>query len=393
MFARVFLTVGLVAIPLALSFIFLTVVNAHEGHDHHEPDTFLVYIGTYTGPESEGIYTFEFDRKSGKLTPINQPAKTSNPSFVAVHPSGDFLYAVNEDAEFNGEKGGGITSFSIDPETGALTEINSQCTHGEHPCHLTIDQTGRTVGVANYTGGSIAAYRIGRDGALSPASTFVQHQGKSVHPRQEAPHGHSIDVDPANRFMAVSDLGIDQVLIYKMNARKGQLTAHSTVKSEPGAGPRHFSFHPTGKFGFGINELNMTANAYRYDARAGRLELLQTVSTLPPGEKQQEGQSTAEMYVHPNGKFLYGSNRGHNTIVVYGIDQKTGKLSYVENESTGGSTPRSFGVVPTGDYLLALNQASNTIVVFKIDPGTGALEPTGEEVLCPTPVAAAFLAR
>jgi len=393
MFARVFLTVGLVAIPLALSFIFSTVGNAHEGHDHHEPDTFLVYIGTYTGPESEGIYTFEFDRKSGKLTPINQPAKTSNPSFVAVHPSGDFLYAVNEDAEFNGEKGGGITSFSIDPETGALTEINSQCTHGEHPCHLTIDQTGRTVGVANYTGGSIAAYRIGRDGALSPASTFVQHQGKSVHPRQEAPHGHSIDVDPANRFMAVSDLGIDQVLIYKMNARKGQLTAHSTVKSEPGAGPRHFSFHPTGKFGFGINELNMTANAYRYDARTGRLELLQTVSTLPPGEKQQEGQSTAEMYVHPNGKFLYGSNRGHNTIVVYGIDQKTGKLSYVENESTGGSTPRSFGVVPTGDYLLALNQASNTIVVFKIDPGTGALEPTGEEVLCPTPVAAAFLAR
>jgi len=393
MFARVFLTVGLVAIPLALSFIFSTVGNAHEGHDHHEPDTFLVYIGTYTGPESEGIYTFEFDRKSGKLTSVNQPAKTSNPSFVAVHPSGDFLYAVNEDAEFNGEKGGGITSFSIDPETGALTEINSQCTHGEHPCHLTIDQTGRTVGVANYTGGSIAAYRIGRDGALSPASTFVQHQGKSVHPRQEAPHGHSIDVDPANRFMAVSDLGIDQVLIYKMNARKGQLTAHSTVKSEPGAGPRHFSFHPTGKFGFGINELNMTANAYRYDARAGRLELLQTVSTLPPGEKQQEGQSTAEMYVHPNGKFLYGSNRGHNTIVVYGIDQKTGKLSYVENESTGGSTPRSFGVVPTGDYLLALNQASNTIVVFKIDPGTGALEPTGEEVLCPTPVAAAFLAR
>ncbi len=393
MFARVFLTVGLVAIPLALSFIFSTVGNAHEGHDHHEPDTFLVYIGTYTGPESEGIYTFEFDRKSGKLTSVNQPAKTSNPSFVAVHPSGDFLYAVNEDAEFNGEKGGGITSFSIDPETGALTEINSQCTHGEHPCHLTIDQTGRTVGVANYTGGSIAAYRIGRDGALSPASTFVQHQGKSVHPRQEAPHGHSIDVDPANRFMAVSDLGIDQVLIYKMNARKGQLTAHSTVKSEPGAGPRHFSFHPTGKFGFGINELNMTANAYRYDARTGRLELLQTVSTLPPGEKQQEGQSTAEMYVHPNGKFLYGSNRGHNTIVVYGIDQKTGKLSYVENESTGGSTPRSFGVVPTGDYLLALNQASNTIVVFKIDPGTGALEPTGEEVPCPTPVAAAFLAR
>ena len=367
-------------------------LESHEGHDH-EPDAFLVYVGTYTGPKSEGIYTFRFDRKSGKLTPVNQPTKTSNPSFVAVHPSGNYLFAVNEDAEFNGEKGGGITSYSIDSKTGALTEINSQCTHGEHPCHLTVDKTGRTVGVANYTGGSIAAYQIGRDGTLSPASTFVQHQGKSVHPRQEAPHGHSIDVDPENRFVAVSDLGLDQVLVYKMNARKGELVAHSAVTTAPGAGPRHFSFHPSGKFGFGINELNMTANAYRYDARHGKLELIQTVSTLPPGESQQDGQSTAEMYVHPSGKFLYGSNRGHNTIVVYAIDQQSGKLMYVENQATGGSTPRSFGVVPTGDYLLALNQASSTIVVFKIDSKTGALTPTGEEVSCPSPVAAAFLAQ
>ena len=178
-----------------------------------------------------------------------------------------------------------------------------------------------------------------------------------------------------------------------MNARKGELTAHSAVSTTPGAGPRHFSFHPNGKFGFGINELNMTANAYRFNGRAGTLELLQTVSTLPPEQKQQEGQSTAEMYVHPNGKFLYGSNRGHNTIVVYTIHPQTGKLTYVENQDTGGSTPRSFGVVPTGDFLLALNQASSTIVVFRIDPETGALEPTGEEVSCPTPVAAAFLAR
>ncbi len=391
MFARLLATTCLMAVPVS---VYLAVSGSARAHDgHHGPDSFLVYIGTYTGPQSEGIYTFRFDRKSGKLTPVNKPTRTSNPSFVAVHPSGNYLYAVNEDATFDGEKGGGITSFAIDPKTGALTEINSQCTHGEHPCHLTIDQSGKTVGVANYTGGSIAAYKIGRNGELSPASTFVQHEGKSVHPRQEAPHGHSIDVDPSNKYVAVSDLGLDQVLIYKMNARKGELKIHSSVSTAPGAGPRHFSFHPSGQFGYGINELNMTANAYKYDGKAGTLELLQTISTLPPGEKQQPGQSTAEMYVHPSGKFLYGSNRGHNTIVVYSIDQQSGKLTYVENQETGGSTPRSFGVVPTGDYLLALNQASSTIVVFRINQKTGALEPTGEEVACPTPVAAAFLAR
>ena len=391
MFARSIAMICLFAIPAFLFTMSVSVTNAQESHT--DPDSFLVYIGTYTGPESEGIYTFRFDRRSGKLTAVNKPVKTSNPSFVAVHPSGQYLYAVNEDAEFNGEQGGGITSFSINPKTGTLTEINSQCTHGAHPCHLTIDQSGKTVGVANYTGGSIAAYKIGKAGELSPASTFVQHEGKSVHPRQEAPHGHSIDVGPLNKYVVVSDLGLDKVLVYKMNARKGELTAHSAVSTTPGAGPRHFSFHPNGKFGFGINELNMTANAYRFNGRAGTLELLQTVSTLPPEQKQQEGQSTAEMYVHPNGKFLYGSNRGHNTIVVYTIHPQTGKLTYVENQDTGGSTPRSFGVVPTGDFLLALNQASSTIVVFRIDPETGALEPTGEEVPCPTPVAAAFLAR
>tara|TARA_B100000945_G_scaffold286989_1_gene258268 strand:- start:538 stop:1713 length:1176 start_codon:yes stop_codon:yes gene_type:complete len=391
MFARSIAAICLFVIPAFFYVTLSGVVAAHE--DHAAPDSFLVYVGTYTGPKSQGIYTFRIDRKSGKLTAVNQPAKTSNPSFVAIHPSGNYLYAVNEDAEFNGEKGGGITSFAIAPQTGALTKINSQSTHGEHPCHLTIDQTGKMVGVANYTGGSIASYRIGRDGELSSATTFVQHKGKSVHPRQQAPHGHSIDVDPSNKYMAVSDLGIDKVLVYKMNSRKGTLTAHASVSTAPGAGPRHFSFHPLGKFGFGINELNMTANAYRYDGRTGSLELLQTVSTLPPGEKQQEGQSTAEMYVHPSGNFLYGSNRGHNTIVVYKIDQQTGMLTYVENQDTGGSTPRSFGILPTGDYLLALNQASSTIVVFKIDARTGALKPTGEKVSCPNPVAAAFLAR
>lgn len=378
----------LLTVPAVLN---VSLSGAVEGYE--EPDSFLVYIGTYTGPESKGIYTFRLDRQSGKLTAVNKPTQTSNPSFVAVHPSGDYLYAVNEDKEFNGEEGGGITAFAINPKNGELTEINSQCTHGAHPCHLTIDKSGKTVGVANYTGGSIAAYRIGSNGELSPASAFVQHAGKSVHARQEAPHAHSIDVDPFNRFVAVSDLGIDKVLVYKLNARKGQLEAHSSVSTAPGAGPRHFSFHPTGNFGYGINELNMTANAYAYEGRTGKLELLQTVSTLPPNEKQQSGQSTAEMYVHPNGKFLYGSNRGHNTIVVYAIDQQTGKLTYVENQSTGGSTPRSFGIVPTGEYLLALNQASSTIVLFKIDSDTGALEPTGEQVPCPTPVAAAFLAR
>ena len=353
----------------------------------------IVYIGTYTGGESEGIYTFHLNAETGELTRVEGVAKSVNPSFVAAHPNGKFLYAVNETSEFNGQPGGGITAFSINPLTYTLTELNSQCTHGADPCHLMIDHSGRCVAVANYTGGSLASYRIARDGTISEARSLIQHIGSSVHPRQKGPHAHSIDVDLDNRFVAVSDLGLDQVVLYHLNPRRGVLSAsdHPAVETAPGAGPRHFSFHPNGNYAYGINELNLTVNAYNYSSRLGLLHSFQVVSTLPPEEKPQTGYSTAELYVHPSGKFLYGSNRGHHSIVVYAIDDQTGKLTYVENESTLGETPRSFGIDPTGKYLLALNQSSSTIVVFEINQDTGQLEPTHVKVPCPTPVATAFL--
>ena len=353
----------------------------------------IVYIGTYTSGESEGIYAFRLDSDKGTLTRITGVTKSEEPSFVAVHPSGKYLYAVNETSEFMGEPGGGITAYAIDRLTGTLTKLNSQLSHGDHPCHLMIDRSGRCVALANYTGGSIAAYKIGKDGSLSEATCVIQHSGSSIDPRQQSAHAHSIDVDLNNRFVAVSDLGMDQVLTYRLNARKGRLTPAEPpfIKAVPGAGPRHFTFHPNGAFAFGINELDMTATAYAYDGRVGKLQSLQVISTLPPDQTKQAGQSTAEMYVHPSGKFLYGSNRGHHTIVVYQIDQQTGKLTYVENVATQGETPRSFGIDPSGRFLLALNQSTNTIALFRINQDTGALEYTGTTVPCPAPVATAFL--
>ena len=353
----------------------------------------IVYIGTYTSGESEGIYAFHLDSDKGTLTRIAGVTKSEEPSFVAVHPSGKYLYAVNETSDFMGQPGGGITAYAIDRLTGTLTKLNSQLSHGDHPCHLMIDRSGRCVALANYTGGSIAAYKIGKDGSLSEATCVIQHAGSSIDPRQQSAHAHSIDVDLNNRFVAVSDLGMDQVLTYRLNARKGILTpaVDPFVKAVPGAGPRHFTFHPNGAFAFGINELDLTTTAYAYDGRVGKLQSLQVISTLPPGETKQAGQSTAEMYVHPSGKFLYGSNRGHHTIVVYQIDQQTGKLTYVENEGTQGETPRSFGIDPSGRFLLALNQSTNTIALFRINQDTGALEYTGTTVPCPAPVATAFL--
>ena len=358
-----------------------------------ETEDCIVYIGTYTSGESEGIYAFRLDSDKGTLTRITGVTKSEDPSFVAIHPSGKYVYAVNETSEFMGKPGGGITAYAIDRLTGTLTKLNSQLSHGDHPCHLMIDRSGRSVALANYTGGNIAAYKIGKDGSLSEATCVIQHSGSSVDPRQQSAHAHSIDVDINNRFVAVSDLGMDQVLTYRLNARKGKLTPadHPFVKAVPGAGPRHFAFHPNGALAFGINELDLTATAYAYDGRVGKLQSLQVISTLPPGETKQAGQSTAEMYVHPSGKFLYGSNRGHNTIVVYQIDQLTGKLTYVENVATQGGTPRSFGIDPSGRILLALNQSTNTIALFRINQDTGVLEYTGTTVPCPSPVATAFL--
>jgi 6-phosphogluconolactonase len=344
------------------------------------------YVGTYTGGKSEGIYTFTLDLESGKAGAPTLAAKAKNPSFLALHPNGRFLYAVTESNDFRGEKAGAIGAFAVNAETGALTLLNEESSKGPGPCHLVTDKAGKFVLVANYGGGSVCVLPIKADGTLGPASTFIQHAGSSVNPgRQEAPHAHSINLDAANRFAVVADLGLDQVLVYRFDSQTGQLTPGSPpfTKVAPGAGPRHFAFHPNGKFGYVINELALTVTAFDYNADRGTFTELQTIPTVPaPGP----GMSTAEVVAHPTGKFLYGSNRGHDSIAMYKVDPATGKLTSLGQEPTRGKTPRNFAIDPSGKFLLAENQGSDTIVLFRIDPEAGTLHATGEVINVPSPV-------
>lgn len=351
------------------------------------PGKFRVYVGTYTNGDSQGIYQFDLDLTTGKATEPVLAAEAKNPSFVAIHPSGKYLYAVSEVPDFEGKKTGGVNAYSIAAESGALTFLNATPSGGKGPCHLVTDQAGKNVLVANYGEGSIACIPIQEDGSLAKASAVIQHKGSSVNEqRQAGPHAHSINLDAANGFAFAADLGLDKVLVYGFDGEKGTLDAEGAPDAEvtPGSGPRHFAFHPGGKYAYVINEMFCTVTGFSYDAATGTLASIQTISTLPG--KVEEGFSTAEILAHPSGKFLYGSNRGHDSIAIYSIDQSTGKLTHVGNEPTQGKTPRNFAIDPTGVYLLAENQGSGTIVLFQIDQDTGKLIATGEVVEVPSPV-------
>ena len=344
-------------------------------------DRFLVYFGTYTGEKSKGIYVSRLDLAGGKLSSPELAAETSSPSFLAIHPNRRFLYSVNEVSDFAGKKSGAVSAFVINTQTGKLTPLNQQSSVGDGPCHLVVDPTGKTVLVANYGSGSTCALPIQSDGRLGAPTAFIQHQGSSVNPqRQQGPHAHCVTLDPANRFAFVADLGLDKILIFKFDAAKGTLVANDppSVSVKPGAGPRHFAFDPKGRYGYVINEIDCTLTGFSYDPARGALKELHTISTLPAQETFKPDYSTAEVEVHPSGKFVYGSNRGHHSLIACAIDQMSGKLTPIENESTLGKTPRSFGIDPTGAYLLAANQDSDSVAVFRIDPKTGQLSPTGQ---------------
>ncbi len=299
------------------------------------------------------------------------------------------MYAVSEvsEAKAGGKPTGAVVAFSVEPKTGKLKMLNQQSSEGAGPCHLVVDAAGKNVLVANYSSGSCAVLPVLEDGKLGVATAAIQHMGKSVKPNQQTPHAHSINLDAANRFAFVADLGLDKILIYKFDAGKGSLTANEPpfVELAPGSGPRHFAFHPTGKYAYVINEIALTVTAFTYDASRGSLQEIQTISTLPEGFKGSN-LSTAEVVVHPSGKFVYGSNRGHDSIVIYSVDAGTGKLKYVGNQSTGGKTPRNFAIDPTGTWLLAENQGSGTILVFQIDQKTGELKPTAHKLEVTSPV-------
>jgi 6-phosphogluconolactonase len=348
--------------------------------------TLRVYIGTYTRGASKGIYLAQLDTATGKLDTPVLAAEAKNPSFLAIHPNRRFLYAVGELGNFEGKPAGAVGAFAFE-ESGKLRPLNQQSSGGAGPCHLVVDPSGRNVLVANYSGGSVACLPIRDDGSLGPATSFIQHEGSSVDPRrQKGPHAHSINLDAAGRFAFVPDLGLDKVLIYRLDAAAGKLAPNAPpfARLDPGAGPRHFAFHPNGRYAYVINEMASTVTAFSYDAARGALKPLQTVSTLPGGFEGNN--TTAEVVVHPSGRFLYGSNRGHDSIAVFSIDPATGKLAPLGHTSTRGRTPRNFNLDPTGTWLLAANQSTDNVAVFRVDARTGKLRPTGQSVTVGAPV-------
>ncbi len=362
---------------------------------------YLVYFGTYSGAKSKGIYVSRFDSTTGKLSEPELAAETKNPSFLAVHPTQEYLYAVGEVNDTQGKRGGAENAFAIAGKTGKLTALNQQTSGGTGPCHVSVDATGKCVLVANYGGGSIAALPIQADGNLGAAATTIQHTGSSVNPkRQTKPYAHFIIPSPDNRFALTCDLGLDKVLFYKLDAAHARLTTNNRPSAvvPPGSGPRHLAFHPSGKFVYVINEIALTITVFRYDdgrggfrRESGAFDELQNVFTVPADYKITEKDSTAEVAVHPTGKFVYGSNRGHDSIAVFSVDEWTGKLTLVQNESTQGKTPRHFAVDPSGRWLLAENQNSDSVVVFAIDPETGKLKATGQTITVGSPVCAVFV--
>jgi 6-phosphogluconolactonase len=383
--------VRLLALP---AFLLLIIVSA-SGAPAAKPGKYIFFVGTYTeeGSQSKGIYAYRYDANTAEITPLGLAAETTNPSWVALHPNGRFLYAVNEVSKYKGPNSGGVSAFSIDRTTGKLTFLNEVASRGADPCYVTVDHTGKYVLVANYTGGSVAVFPVGDDGHLGEASAFVQHTGHGTNPeRQEGPHAHSIDLSPDNHFAMVDDLGLDELLVYKFDSAKGSLAPNdpSFAKVDAGAGPRHFALHPSGKFAYVIAEMGHTVTVFSNDAANGRLQLLRTVTTLPKDFKGRN--DDAEIHVHPSGKFLYASNRGEDTIAIYAIDGSKGTLTQVGSVSTGGKEPRSFEIDPTGTLLFAENQKSDNIVIFRIDQKTGGLRPTGKVLDVGSPVCVKFLA-
>lgn len=354
----------------------------------------LVYVGTYTRGESKGVYIYRLNRDNGGLEPLGYGSCKSSPSFLAFSPGYDYLYAANEIGEYQGERSGALAVWSIDQETGELDFINQSATGGPGPCYVTVDATGKYAFAANYSGGSVAMIPINEDGSLAPASDFVQHVGSSVNERRQGEaHAHSCTIDPTNKYALVADLGMDKIMVYKLDLENGKLVPNDTpfVRLHGGAGPRHFCFSPCGRYGYVINELDSTVTSFVYDADAGTLETIETVSTLPDG---WEGQShCADIHMLSSGRFLYGSNRGHDSIVIMSVDTETGKLTPVGWESTQGNFPRNFCIDPTETFLLAANQNTDNIVSYRIDQETGLLTPTGQETQVPIPVCIKMWAR
>jgi 6-phosphogluconolactonase len=367
----------LLAPILVLASLFGTGTAAHA--QSGKGREWIVYVGTYTNGQStsKGIQMMRLDRQTGQLSAPQLAVESESPSFITLDEKRHLLFAINEVGQFGGSPGGGVTAFRIGPK-GALTKINEQNSGGNGPCFIGLDKKTTFAFVANYGGGSVSVLPIQRDGSLKAATGHIQHEGVGPDPqRQKGPHAHSINVDPSGKFAIAADLGLDKLFVYKIDNKTGKIAPNTPPAgiAPPGSGPRHVAFHPNGKVLYAINELKSTMTVFGWDKKKGTLTELQTLSTLP---KDFTGQSfTAEVQVHPSGRFVYGSNRGHDSISVFAVDAATGKLTLTGTQSTGGSWPRNFRLDPSGAFLLVANQRGNNVVVLKVDQRTGQLTPTG----------------
>jgi 6-phosphogluconolactonase len=384
MTSRPLLLFVLALIPLAM-----TAATARAA-DAPKAERYWVFIGTGGGKLAKGIYRCELDAATGKLSPAELAAEIPAPGFLAVHPNRKFLFCIGG-VTIDGKAGNGVTAFALDTGTGELKQLNQQPSGGSGPCHISIDPFGPVVMTANYGDGTVDVYPIEADGKLGARSEHIKHTGKGTNPkRQEGPHAHSVNPSPDGRFAIVADLGLDKVFVYKFSS-DGKVAPNKApfVATAPGAGPRHFAFHPKHKLAFVINELDSTLSSLSYDEENGVLKTLKTVSTLPKDFKGNN--TTAEVVVHPSGKFVYGSNRGHDSIAAFKLDEKTGDLNFVGYGTEGVKEPRNFNIDPTGKWLVAGSQNGNKIVVFAIDPETGALKSTGQSVEVGAPICIKFV--
>lgn len=353
----------------------------------------IAYVGTYTGAESRGIYAYRVEEVDGgapRFTPLGLAAETTNPSFLAIDAARRLVFAVNETGDFNGQPTGAVSAFSANPITGKLTLINQQPSHGAAPCHLVLDPTGKFLLVANYSSGTVAVFPVATDGRLGEATSIVQHSGHGPNSdRQAGPHAHGVTFSPDGKFVFICDLGLDRAIAYRLDAA-GKLEAIVSAGATlpPGSGPRHLVFGTDGKFAYALNEMTSTVTALRYDAASGHLTELQTLSSLPAEFAGPKG--SAEIAVHPSGKWLYYSNRGHDSVTLFAI-KADGTLTFVATHSTEGRTPRNFALLPGGAHLVAANQNSNTLRIYRVDPTSGRLEPQGPLVDAPKPVCVEFL--
>lgn len=371
----------------ALCFITVVCTAAEQA------SSYLMYVGTYTGPNSKGIYGYRYETRTGKLQPMGVMAEVENPSWLTLHPSERYLYAVSELGDA-GERQGAISSFAINGKTGALQFLNKVESGGGGACHLVVDKTGKFIAVANYGSGSVGVFRLDSNGRLGERTALMQLSGSSVNPkRQKGPHAHAVVLSADNRFLFVPDLGTDEVMSYRFNSSDGSLTPNSPpfTKVESGGGPRHFAFAPSGKFAYLLNEMGSRVTAFAYNARNGALKEIQNFSTLTP-DFQGENNS-AEIQIDSKGRFVYASNRGDDSIAVFSINPSQGTLTKVQRASTGGKIPRNFVLDPTGTHLLAANQKSDNIVLFSVNSQNGELSSTGETINVSAPVCIQFVAH